>query len=77
MFTKEFLRAQNTKLEEEIRKLKKQLPLSTYKVIDSSEGEVTIKAHGYSSDGNNKYNFWVHPWDNVADFLNPISIKKL
>jgi len=73
--TKNELIKEQIRLETVIIQLKKQAPKKTYTVIDNDGKPETIMAHGFNYD-TDYANFWVHPWDNVAIFYKPISIKQ-
>jgi len=62
------------KLQEEIRELKKQLPLKTYVVKLQNEDEIEIQAHGFNW-ADHKVTFWVHPFEEIAFFNNPVFVK--
>ena len=65
-------------LEEELAKVRKQLPLKTY-TVETAGGHIEeIKAHGFTFQYDNvgAVTFWVHPYDDVAIFLKPIFVKE-
>ena len=77
MVPKRFYIRQVLKLGDEIKSLKKQLPLKSFE-IKTSDGEfVEVKGHGinYRND-HNTVAVWIHPWDDVAIFINPIYAKE-
>ena len=63
-------------LTKEVDSLKRQLPKKVYEVVTSDGEHTTVRADGYSHDGG-VCNLWVHPWDNVALFNNPVSVREL
>ena len=78
--TKQDYIKENINLQNEIDGLKKESRKKLYE-IKTPDGElVEILAHGYSSDyyrdGGHRYNFWIHPWENVADFINPVYVRE-
>ena len=77
--TKQDYIKENIRLQDKIDILQKESPRKVYE-IKTSDGEfVEILAHGYNydhyRDGGHRYNLWIHPWENVADFINPIYIR--
>ena len=63
-------------LTKEVDSLKRQLPKKEYEVVIPGGEHITVRADGYSYDGS-VCNLWVHPWDNVALFNNPVSVREL
>ena len=67
----------------EMDELRKQLPKKTYIVRLQNDEEIEIQAHGFnwadhyeSSIKPIKVTFWVHPYDNIAFFNNPVFVKE-
>ena len=63
-------------LTKEVDSLKRRLPKKEYEVITPGGEQLTVRADGYSYEGG-ICNLWVHPWDNVASFSNPVIVREL